>query len=975
MQPRCQGNRFARTGFAFKMSEIRALLLTDVVDSTKMSEKLGDRAMAEVWLQHDRVARDLLPIWHGREIDKTDGMLLLFEQADDAVRYAHAYHQALATLPVPLKARAGLHVGPVILRENGAEDVLRGAKPLEVEGLAKPTAARIMSVAGAGQTLLSAEARAALPASELEVESHGHWMMKGVSEPVELFEVGVDATQFCALTDGEKVYRVIRSGERWLPVKEIPNNLPQQLSNFIGREQELRDIKDLLGSARLVTLLGMGGLGKTRLSLQAAAELMHRFPDGVWFLDLAPITDPALALSEAAQVLGVREEPDCCLLQSVCAHLKHLRVLMIFDNCEHLIKPAAALAHAIVRAAPQVRLAASSREALNIPGERAYPIMPLKLPPAGASLAALMASPAVRLFVDRAQAHKPSFELDEAQAPAVTELVARLEGIPLALELAAARVRALSVAEINRRLNDRYKLLTGGARVLQERQQTLRALVDWSYDLLPEIERTLLQRLAVFRGGFDLEACEAVCGSAPIAPEDVLDLLTALIEKSLVMRIDSDDESRYKMLETIRDYALEKLNDSGATPQVGAAHCLYFFELSKRGRNGMRGPKQGEWLGRLEAEHDNLRAALGLAIADQGSVDPIVAVKLAVALQGFWILRGHASEGRAALQTMLNLPAVQVSDMVHGFALYVDGCLAWSQSDHAAALAQLATCLELRRKLGKPEETAATLSTLAVARLSCGDAAAAHEAALESLALFRDCAYQIGETTALLQLGQIDTYLGHWPQAQENLQNALTLARQIKHPETEAETELALAQLAFYQADTASAGAALARSLKICLSAGDRRGAANALGWQGKLDVLADRLPLARSRLAEALAAFNAFDMREQLLACLEDHAVLALRSGQASRAIALAAAAEQLRHKAGLPLPEHAKLLWQALREQLSAAVSQDEQSFQTAWQAGQGWDTAEALRQALALSLAAGQLHSTREIQLSGYGGPGVN
>ena len=235
-------------------------------------------------------------------------MLLLFEQADDAVRYAHAYHLALDALPVALKARAGLHVGPVILRENSPDDVLRGAKPLEVEGLAKPTAARIMSVAGTGQTLLRAEARAALPDSELLVESRGRWPMKGVSEPLELFEVAVDAAQFCPLTDGEKIYRVIRSGERWLPVKEIPNNLPQQLSssaaqllsNFVGREQELRDIKELLGSARLVTLLGMGGLGKTSLSLQAAAELMHRFPDGVWFLDRAPNTEPALALSETA---------------------------------------------------------------------------------------------------------------------------------------------------------------------------------------------------------------------------------------------------------------------------------------------------------------------------------------------------------------------------------------------------------------------------------------------------------------------------------------------------------------------------------------------------------------------------------------------------------------------------------------------------------------------------------------------------
>lgn len=939
----------------FQMSEIRALLLTDVVDSTKLSEELGDQAMAEVWLQHDRLARDLLPVWRGREIDKTDGMLLLFERCEDALHYAQAYHQALAQLPVALKARAGLHVGAVILRENSPEDVQRGAKPLEVEGLAKPTAARIMSVAGAGQTLLSAEARAALPDSELPIESHGHWMMKGVSEPIELFEAGLDGAGFTALADGEKVYRVIRSGERWLPVREIPNNLPQQASSFVGRDQELRDIKKLLGSARLVTLLGMGGLGKTRLSLQAAAELMHQFPDGVWFLDLAPITDPELALSEAAQVLGVREEPECSLLQSVCAHLKHRRVLMIFDNCEHLIKPAAALAHAVMRAAPHVRLAASSREALNIPGERTYPILPLALPPVGASMAVLMASPAVRLFVDRAQAHKPSFTLDEDQAPAVAELVARLEGIPLALELAAARVRMLSVAEINRRLDDRYKLLTGGSRVLQQRQQTLRALVDWSYDMLSEVERSLLQGLAVFKGGFDLEACEAVCGQDPIAPEDVLDLLGALIEKSLLMQVETEESSRYKMLETIRDYALEKLNDSGRAAELSAGHCLYFFELAKQGRNGMRGPQQGEWLARLESEHDNLRAAVNLAMAEQGPVDPIIAVKLAVALQGFWILRGHVSEGRASLQAMLKLPAVQASDMVHGFALYVDGCLAWSQSDHKAALTNLSTCLDLRRKLGKPEETAATLSTLAVARLSCGDAQGALKAAAESLTLFQECAYAIGETTVRLQLGQIETYLGHWPQAEVHLQAALQLARQIKNPETEAESELALGQLAFYQADLAAAEAALARSLKICLNAGDRRGAANALAWQGKLDVQAARLPLARSRLAEALTAFNAFEMREQLIACLEDHAALGLALGQAQQACALASAAEQLRRKAGLPLPEHAHRLWLSRQAELKAAIP-DASAFQEAWQAAQDWDTAEALRQALALSVPEG-------------------
>ncbi|MEJ6007866.1 tetratricopeptide repeat protein [Paucibacter sp. AS339] len=940
------------------MSDIRALLLTDVVDSTKLSEALGDDAMAEVWTQHDRAARDLLPQWRGREIDKTDGMLLLFDQPDDAVAYALAYHQAIASLPVPLLARAGLHMGPVILRENSAEDVARGAKPLEVDGLAKPTAARIMSVAGGGQTLISAEARAALTLQDQSIESHGHWMMKGVSEAVELFECVPPGGIAKTPEDGEKVYRVFKSGERWLPVKEIPNNLPQQSSNFIGREQELRDIKALLGSARLVTLLGMGGLGKTRLSLQAAAELMHQFPDGVWFLDLAPISDPSLALAEAAQVLGVREEPERSLLQSVCAHLKNLRVLMIFDNCEHLIKPAADLAFAIVRAAPQVRLAASSREALNIPGERAYPIMPLPLPRAGADLASLKASPAVRLFVDRAKAHKPSFELDETQAPAVAELVSRLEGIPLALELAAARVRALSVADINRRLDDRYKLLTGGSKVLQQRQQTLRALVDWSYDMLPPEEQTLLQRLAPFKGGFDLEACEAVCGGAPLAPEDILDLLTPLIEKSLLMRLETDDASRYKMLETIRDYAQEKLRDSGDLASLAAAHCDYFFGLAKLGRNGLRGPQQGLWLNRLELEQDNLRAATEAALRDDGTVDPIIAVKLAVALQGFWILRGHSSEGRATLEAALALPAVIAAPHAHGHALYVAGALAWSQSDHAAALRLLQTCLEIRRGLGNGVEVAATLSTLAMAQLAAGDAAAALQSDLEALSLFREGGNKVGETTALLQLGQIELYAGRPDPAKAYLDQALGLARQIKHPENEAEAELVLGQLAFYQGELASADAALARSLKICLSAGDRRGAANALGWQGKLDVLADRLAQARSRLTEALSAFNAFEMREQLLACLEDHAALALRAGQVPSAIALGAAAEQLRKKAGLGLSAAAQAALEALHTQMREACV-EESAWLSAQELGQGWDTAEAIRHVLALSLPAGQMH----------------
>lgn len=943
-------------------TEIRALLLTDVVDSTALSERLGDAAMAEVWRQHDRVARDLLPRWQGREIDKTDGMLLMFDSAANALHYALAYHRAIAGLSVPLKARAGLHVGPVLLRENSAEDVQRGAKPLEVDGLAKPTAARIMAIACGGQTLLSPEAREAAGAQALAegvtLASQGHWVLKGVSEPMELFELTSPGVLLPAPADGEKAYRVARSGERWLPVREIPNNLPQQASNFVGREQELRDIKALMGSARLVTLLGMGGLGKTRLSLQAAAELMHQFPDGVWFLDLAPISDPQLALAEAAQVLNVHEEPDRSLLQSVCAHLKDKRTLLIFDNCEHLVKAAAQLAHAVIKDCPHVRLAASSREALRIPGERAYPILPLPTPQPGDDLATLQRSAAVRLFVDRVQAHKPSFVLDAEQAPAVAELVARLEGIPLALELAAARVRALSLPDINRRLNDRYKILTGGSRVLQERQQTLRALVDWSYDSLPELEQTLFQRLAPFKGGFSLEAIEAVCGSEPLDPLDVLDLVTQLVEKSLLMVSEEAEGMRYRMLETLRDYATEKLKESGDADALGAAHCHYFFAFAKQGRDGLRGPQQGEWLKRLDVEQDNLRAAIAFAQTDSGAIDPIVGVKLAVALQGFWILRGYTGEGRSTMEALLQLPALQTDDWMRGHALYVSAALAVSQSDHVAAERDLQTCLALRRTLlDKPFDVAATLSTLAMAKLSAGDAEGAMVADLEALDLFRQCERPVAEAIALLQLGQIDLWRGNDAAALDYLQQALALARQLKHPETEAEAELGLAQLALVKGDHAHAAQGLDRSLQTCLDAGDRRGTANALAWRGRLAILEGRADAAASQMAEALMAFNAFDMRDQLLASLEDHAWLAQSHGQTEAALHLTSAALALRERAGLVRSVYAESAWQNLLRLLSRAMPDPEQ--QPAWLTAQDWDTARAVKAALQLSQPAGQMH----------------
>ena len=936
-------------------SATRALLLTDVVDSTRLSERLGDEAMTAVWEAHDRVARDLLPVWRGREIDKTDGMLLMFDHAADAVQYAHAYHRALAALPVPLplQARAGLHVGPVILRDNSPQDVARGAKPLEVDGLAKPTAARVMSVARAGQTLLTAEACQALAGSaataSLQLASHGHWVVKGLADPIELFEAGDDPSAFIAPSDNDKLYRVVLVGGRWLPVQQVPNNLPELPNQFIGRERELVELRALLRRARLITLLGMGGLGKTRLSLQLGAELLAEYPDGVWFVDLAPLRDDALVVAEAAQVLGVREEPGRPLLQSLVQHLREQRALLILDNCEHLPKPAAALAHAVLKAAPRVALIASSRIALRVPGEQTYPILPLPVPAAGDDVAALWRHTAVRLFVERAKEQRPDFELTEAEAPAVAELVARLEGIPLALELAAARLRALSVAEINRRLKNRFKLLTGGSVVRDERQQTLRALVDWSYDMLEADEKTVLQRLAVFRGGFDLAAAEAVCADDEVEADDMLDLVTSLVEKSLVTMDQRDGQGRLRMLETIREYAGEKLGEDGGTQAAAARHCEFFFALSKQARDGMQGPRQREWLDRLDLEQDNLRAAVALAQSDQGGVDPLIALKMVVALQNFWIMHGGAGEGRAVVRAMLEHPAVKGLAMARAHGLYVGAALALDQGDLDEALAMLQDCLALRREIGVPYELASTLSTLAVTRLSGGDAQGAREAGTEAAALFHQCGFRVGEAIARLQLGQVEAHCGQADDARAHLLASLAIAKDIKHPETEGEAELVLGGIDLEDGRHDDGERRFQRALAVCSAAGDRHGEANARWALGRLDLRAGRLEPARQHLRDALTAFDGFETLGPWSGCLEDHAALALALHQPVLACALAAAAQRRRDDARLARSHAAQARWLAMGERLREALG--AQAFESTWAAGAEWDTGEVRRQARAL------------------------
>ncbi len=835
----------------------------------------------------------------------------------------------------------------MILRENSAVDIARGAKPVEVDGLAKPTTARIMALACGGQTLLSAEARDALHVLGLAMHSHGHWVVKGVAEPLEIFEA-LNATNGALnaepqpLEDSEKAHRVVRTAEWWLPVRDIPHNLPHQATSFVGREAEIATARTMLASTRLLTLLGMGGLGKTRLALRVAAEEIHRYPDGVWFLDLSPLRDSALVAAEAAQVMGVQPEPGRATLQSVCTHLKSRHTLIVLDNCEHLLQASAAFASAVLKAAPFVRIVASSREALHVPGEQALPLRPLPLPAQDASVAALLHSPAVQLFVARAQQHRPSFSLDAAHAPAVAELVARLEGIPLALELAAARVRVLPVADINARLKDRYRVLTGGASVLQARQQTLRGLVDWSYDLLNADEQTLFRRLGVFIGGFDLAAAGAVCGFEPL-DEDVLDLLSSLVEKSLVQFVEADDGGRYRMLETLRDYAREKLRESDEEATTAARHCEQFFTLTKQARNGMRGAEQAEWIQRLETDLDNVRAAFTHALG--GAVDPLIAMKMCNALLAFWTLRGYTPEGMVLTRAALALPAVQADDQAHAFGLYVAATLADAQSDHAEARRLLEECLTLRRARGNAVEIAATLSTLSVARLQAGDADAAAASEQEALQTFRRLGDRSGEAIALLHLAQIAAWQGDAAKAHMHLEQSLAIARERRYLELEGECELLAAELAYRVGDGTQAQLWCRRSLSLCREAADRRGEANALRWLARCE-MADNGASAQARLVLALPAFRSLEMWDALVAGIEDYAELAERRGDAVLAARLLDATTRARLRMQLPPPplERERLALLAARLQplagvAEAAASSDEQP----------WDIEEALRQAL--------------------------
>lgn len=580
-------------------------LLSDVEQSTRLWEREAD-AMRAALARHDAIFACHIAE-HGGTIVKPrgegDSLFIVFADARAAVAAACAVQRALFAerwpTSLPLRVRLALHCGPAEQRDG------------DYYGAAVNRCARLRAIAHGGQTLLSeavAEAvRDHLPEGAA-LRSLGLHRLKDLTAPERVFQL--------VHPDLPAAFPPVRS------LTTLSHNLPAQLTSFVGREAAIVHVRGLLaggGGARLVTLIGAGGAGKTRLALQVAADLLDEYPDGVWLAELAALADPALVPHAVAAAVGVHEQADRTLMATLQEALRPRQLLLVLDNCEHLVTACAAVAEALLRSCPHLRILATSRELIGIGGEIAWRVPSLDLPEAGPSLALdqVARAEAVRLFVERAAAARPGFALTAENAPAVLQICQRLDGMPLAIELAAARMRVMSAQQIAARLDDRFRLLTGGSRVALPRQQTLRGALDWSHALLAAEEQVLFRRLAVFAGGWSLDAAEAVCAAGGITAGDVVDLLGRLVDKSLVWVDEQEEGPRYRLLETIREYAAEKLEAAGEAVAVRARHYDWCLALAERAQPHLTGAEQATWLGRLEREHDNLRTALRWALDRQ----------------------------------------------------------------------------------------------------------------------------------------------------------------------------------------------------------------------------------------------------------------------------------------------------------------------------------------------------------------------
>ena len=629
-----------------------------------------------------------------------------------------------------------------------------------------------------------------------------------------------------------------------------PTNLPTVLTSFIGHEEDLRELGRLCTDARLVTLVGTGGVGKTRLAVELAFRLLDEHPDGVFLVELAPLSDPRAIPQQVLRALGVAEDEHRSEEKALLAAVAGRRILLVIDNCEHLVDACAALVEDLLAASPDVRILATSRELLRIAAERVWRVPSLPTPPPDTAPDQLVGFAAVRLFLDRARAVRPGWELTAAAAAHVADICARLEGIPLAIELAAARVRMLSVGDIAARLDDRFALLSAGPRAGPGRHRTLRAAVDWSYDSLTLPERSMFQRLSVFSGGFTLQAAERVCRGADLSPRMVLEALTGLIDKSMVVADPDVDVSRFRLLETLRQYSAERLAESEEAESAARRHLAWAQAVAAQAQPHLAGSGEAQWLEHLAVEHDNLRSALGWAL-HSGSTQELLS--LATDLGHFWEVRGHLGEGRRWLEAALET-ATGASAALRARAHRWAGLLAQRQGDHRTARQHFEEGLALSRQAGDPSGTASALHSLGNLEGLEGRLDAATGLYEESLGIGREMGEQRVAAASLTNMAWIAQSRGDLVRARRFLEEALALWQQLGDQQGLAQALTAVAYLALLRRDHPTVTSSCRQSLELQQALGDRYGACWSLTYLGWAAQNEGDLPTARRLHEEALA-------------------------------------------------------------------------------------------------------------------------
>lgn len=909
-------------------------LFTDVEGSTRLLERHPQAYRAALG-RHHTILREAVERNRGTIFETVgDAIYAAFSSATDAVGAALCAQQDLHGEPWgdlgQLKVRMGLHTGEVELQGD------------HYFGAALYRCARLTNAGHGGQVVLSSAT------AELVRET-----LPGGAGLSDLGEHRLKDLQ-----RAERIFQLLSPG---LPADFPPlrtlggvrNNLPVQPTAFIGREREVEAACALLRrpNTRLLTLTGPGGVGKTRLGLQVAAEALHEFRNGAFFVPLAPVIAPDLVIPTVAKILGVQETENRPTLDSLKEYLHDSELLLVLDNFEHLV-PAAAQVADLLSTSQRVKALVTSREGLHLRGEQQFPVPSLALPDRKhpESVRRLTSYEAVRLFVERAQAVKVDFAVSEQNADAVVEICHRLDGLPLAIELAAARVNVFSPQAMLARLEHRLAVLTGGPRDLPARQQTLRQAIAWSYELLIPAEQALYRRLAVFVGGCTLESAEAVIGVEEAgAGLDVVDGIASLVDKSLLRRDERGDaEPRFRMLETIRDYALERLIEAGESDRFHRRHADGCLTLAEQAEPGLIGPRQAAWLDRLEEDHDNLRAALSW-FARHGPVDQ--GLRLGAALRRFWRARGYITEGRERMSALLSLPGAQGRTASRAKAVHAAGWLAREQGDYGDARGLFEESLDIYRGLDDPRGIGWALVDLGFLTRYEGDYVAARSLLEESLGLMKRVGDTEGIAASLGNLGLIARDQGDPNGAEARLEESLALWRELGDQVGFGWALTALGMVARAQGRLDAARARLEESLAVWRELGDRQNIANVLATMAGLARDQGEYDVARARLTEGLEILREVGDRRGIAFILEGFAALAAAEAQPARAICLASAATTLRRIIGAAAPPAWRTDLERSVEAASTGLSRE--AVEDAGARGRGMTLPEAVAFALGVPL----------------------